>query len=178
MSFSFPKTIIQKLKYGFSLFCLTTLIFSIDFIFSILRSNIIYDMDVLGWIYYIISAIGHASIFALLLYMLFYIPFAVLFRNYIIPTTIYSVFAIILQSLFVLDCLIFSIYKFHLNGFVLELFLGGGTTDVFVFDFWIYIKFFIVILLTSVLPIISITQISKKLYQKLKKSRLLLFPAL
>lgn len=34
----------------------------------------------------------------------------------------------------------YSLYKFHINGFVLNLLVGEGNSEIFTFSFWLYLK--------------------------------------
>ena len=33
-----------------------------------------------------------------------------------------------------------TVYKFHINGFVLNLLVGEGNSEIFTFSFWLYLK--------------------------------------
>jgi len=164
-----PYTIKNKLKYGFSLFLLTTLVFFIDFIAFVLSSNVSSSMDMLSWAYYIVTALGHAALFAAILYIIIYIPFALILKNYKITTIIYSVFAILLQVVLLIDIFVFDIYKFHINGFVIDLILGGAATDIFVFDWALYLKFALLVICFAIAPFVIISLITlRKNYKYLK----------
>lgn len=165
-----PTSFKEKAKYGFALFLCTTLLSFIDFISNMLRSLVSNDMDITSWLYYLPAALGHAALFALILYVVLYIPLAFIFKNYKIATIVYITFAILLQILIILDGFVFNLYRFHINGFVLELVLGGGS-EIFVFDFWVVIKFILFILLVAVLPYILFAYLSKKTYKRLTCKR-------
>lgn len=162
------KTRLEKIKFGLCLFYSTIIITAIDFTSNILRNNLLHDMNFVSWIYYVPASLGHASLFALILFLIFYLLPSYIFRNYKIAAIIYCVTAILLQALIVLDGFVFSLYRFHINGFILELVLGGGS-EIFVFDFWVYVKFFMFLLLVAVIPYIISFFLSKKLFNKLNR---------
>lgn len=166
-----PKTGVERRKFGFFLFICTVLITFTDFSVNVLKTNILYDMNWLSWLYYIPAALGHASLYALVLYLVAYLPFSFIFRNGKVATTVYCIAAVLLQVLIVLDGFVFDLYRFHINGFVLELAFGGGS-DIFVFDFGVCLKFTLFILLVAVLPYIVALYLSRKFYQRLNRKNI------
>lgn len=166
----------EKARFGFFLLIITTVITSVDFIFNIFGSNINSDMNLVSWLYYIPASLGHAALFAVVLYLIFYLPFSLIFGNYKIATCIYLFTAVLLQMFIVLDGMVFNIYRFHFNGFVLELILGGGT-EVFDFDFWVIVKFTGIAILISVVPYTIAYFIGKKTYHLLRKKTVICLSA-
>jgi membrane-anchored protein YejM (alkaline phosphatase superfamily) len=157
----------EKLKNGFALFlCLTSLLF-LDFVYYAINTSVSDNMDILAWIYYIIAASGHAALFSLIILICGYLPFIFIFRNNKIAKSVFLFLTICLQTVLVLNSFVFDLYKFHINGIVLELVFGGGATDIFVFDFSLYIKFFVLLILAVILPSILIEVIARKSYQKI-----------
>lgn len=164
----------NKLRYGFAIFLSITFVFFITFIVSIFNCGISKDTDFLSWIYYITSSLGHASLFSLALYLILYIPISIIFRNNKIATILYAFGAILVQLVLIIDGLVFDLYKFHINGFVLELIFGGAANEVFVFDWTIYYKFGGLIILFVLIPISISLFISSRYYVYLKRTNILL----
>ncbi|NDW17407.1 DUF3413 domain-containing protein [Dysgonomonas sp. 216] len=161
-----------KLKYGFLLYLCTLFIFFVDFVVSVFTSNVSAHMDVLSWGYFVIASLGHAALFALLLQIVFYIPFALLLRRRFVATIIYATMTLSTQIVLILDMYVFDLYKFHINGFVLELLFGGAATEIFVFDWTLYLSFIVIVLFFAYLPIQLSVIISKRYYEKLKPSKI------
>ena len=159
----------EKNRYGFFLFSGATFLGFIVFIINLARCNI--DTDWLSWLYYIPSAMGQAALFAFVLYLLFYLPFSFIFKNYKVPAVIFIVFAIVMQTILILDGFVFNLYRFHINGFVLELALHAGR-ETFVFDIQLYLKFTFLIIIAVVLPFLFILWMGKKWSSRRRKKQI------
>ena len=161
----------EKNKFGFSLFSGATFLGFIVFIINLLRCNI--DTDWISWAFYIPSSLGHASLYALVLYLLLYVPFSFIFRSYKVPATIFIVFAIVLQTILILNGFVFNLYRFHINGFVIELAINAGSTE-FIFDVKLYLKFISLIVVTAILPFLLVFYLSKKWCSRLRKKQIVI----
>ena len=160
---------IEKKKYGFFLFLGATFLGFAVFIVNLLRCNI--DTDWLSWAYFIPSALGHASMFTFVLYLFFYLPFAFFFKSAKIPAAVFVIFAIIFQTILILNGFVFNLYRFHINGFVIELALHAGSEN-FVFEVMLYVKFILLIVFTAVLPYMLILWMGKRWSGRLRKNRI------
>lgn len=168
----------DTLKHGLYLFFCSTIIIFCDFIFYIFKSNTVADMDLVSWIYYSIASLGHASLLSFIFYILLYFPPALLFKNKKVASVVFTVSMILIQIVLLINSFVFSLYKFHINGFVLELVFGGAATEIFVFDASLYLKFFIIIFLFAILPfLVSIFTANKK-YKSLKPKQIKIFSAI
>lgn len=150
----------QRAKIGFFLFLVATSVTFVDFLVTLFRSNVLADMKFSTWFYFIPAALGHAAMIALALYVV-YLLLTTILNKQGLPITVYVVLAILLQVLIVLDGLVFNIYRFHINGFVLDLAFGAGS-QVFVFDFWLCFKFLGLILLVAILPYLLAVWVAKR----------------
>lgn len=162
----------NKLKYGFVLLISTSVIFTLVFIYSTFSSAIFENMNFLAWIYYILAAFGHASIISSLLYIIFYIPFALAFKKQITAIASYTTAAILVQFILIIDSYVFDLYRFHINGFVLELILGDSASDIFVFDWTLYLKLIGIVIAFVILPFIGCIFISIKYYTNIKACKI------
>ncbi len=163
----------EKGKYGFVIFLCAVAVFSIDFLLNVTRSGVMLDMDLLSWIYYIPSAVGQAFLFAGLLYLISFLPFALLFRNPGIANAIFLAFLIVTQILMVINTYVYSFYKFNLNGIVFGLVLGGGN-EIFELGTIIYLKFILLAFLTAVLPFLIAGWIAKRTYRYFTRKKIIL----
>ena len=81
-----------------------------------------------------IAVIGHFSSLALLPYLVSIIC-ALLAKNRVVVMSIsislYSFFTLFIA----IDTMVFSLYRFHINGMVLQLLFGGAAGDIFEFSF-------------------------------------------
>jgi len=158
-----------KNRYSFFLFSGACLLGFIVLIINLLRCPI--ETDWISWAYYIPSALGHASLFAFVVYLVFYVPFSVIFRSYKIPAAIFTVFAILLQTMLILNGFVFNLYRFHINGFVINLTLHAGSEN-FVFDVGLYLKFAALIFFAAVLPYMLILWLAKRWSSRARKTQI------
>ena len=165
----------EKNRYGFFLFSAASLLGFICFIINLLRCNI--DTNWVSWVYYIPAALGHAALFAFILYLVLYFPLSLIFRSYKIPAAVFLLFAIVLQTFLILDGFVFNLYRFHINGFVIELAFSAGS-ETFVFDIKQYVKFALLIVFAVVLPYILIFFAAKKWFLRKRKKPIIIISAL
>ena len=68
----------NTLRIGFLYFLLSTVLLAVVFFSYILRSASLDFMDLGGWIYFVASCLSHAAIFAVLPFLLLFLPAALL----------------------------------------------------------------------------------------------------
>ena len=148
----------KSLKKG-ALYCLmcSLILFSQLFMY-VLNSPVLNVMTLLSWFYYTCACFSHAvCIFAGV-----YVAYCCvsLFR---LKKTADGVLIVASLSVFILvyvDRQVYSLYKFHIQGFVFDMLLDEGAGDVFVFDKGIYYKIIIlfVLMLLSVFTLVYLTK--------------------
>jgi len=163
------QTLKERNKHGFFLFLGAVFLGFVVFLTNLLRSNI--DTDWIAWMYYIPTALGHASLFALVLYLLFYVPLSFFFKSHKIPSVVFIVLGIALQAFLILNVFVFNFYRFHINGFVLELVLHAGK-ETFVFDSTLYVQFAVLVVFAAILPYVFIFWLAKKWSLKPRKKQI------
>lgn len=131
-------------------------------------------MDITSWLFYIASAISQASIFAIIVLI---VPFllSLLHRNKIASIVLYALFTLFAQVVLILDIFIFDIYKFHINGFILEMVFGDSASDIFVIDTSVYLWMFCILIVFALIPIAIIIILSFKKASTYKNKRLKIF---
>lgn len=144
------QTTVQKIKSGYPLFLFNVLFLSILFVLTILRGNVLLDMNLESWLYFIPASLGHSLLFALVPYFI-YIFLIQAIRKTTIPVYIYATLVILLSVFLLFDSFAFNIYRFHINDFVFDLLFGAGG-DVFIFGWKLVVKAVLAILLLIVLP--------------------------
>ena len=95
-------------------------------------------MDLEGWVFFAASCVSHASQFALVPYLLSLLFLLCRYRKTALVVQIIGV--VLLSVLNYLNSQVFSIYHFHINGFVLSMVFGKGAGEIFNFDILLYLK--------------------------------------
>lgn len=124
------------LKEGFVYYCLLTSCITMMFIWYILNSQILDVMDFMGWVFYITSCVSHAACLSLIIYVL-YAAIAITSLSKVAKVTmsLLSTFGIILCYI---NQQVYQIYKFHINGFVINMITGPSASQIFTFDTRLY----------------------------------------
>lgn len=176
----FPKVETKKeyLKRGFALFTVTTFALFVEFMIYLLSSTYMQEITLGSMVYYLMAAFSHAAMFTVILYVVSYLPFSLFKKGYRIGTILSFILSFLLVLLGYVNGEVFKIYKFHINGFVLDLLFGKGAGDIFVINNALIIRCVGIILLFLVLFAVLIS-ISTHFYLKIyKKIKLILFTLL
>lgn len=92
--------------------------------------SMIIPQTTVGWIYYLSTFVGHYGLMTAILYFVFYVPVIWLMPSYYLAR-FWSLFLILVGGLYVLfDSIVFNQYRYHLNGFILDLIFSGTKSDV------------------------------------------------
>ena len=126
------------MKEGYKYFLITTAVVTAQFIVAIFCSQILGIMDLGGWMFYLSSCVSHAACLAIVPAILYFI--FLLFRMRKTGYAIWIVFSTILSCVLLIDMQVYQLYRFHINGFVLNMLLGPAASEIFNFDFMLYIK--------------------------------------
>lgn len=129
----------QRLKPGFVYLAVTTLIFFIQLAWYIHGSPVTAAMDAAGWVFFLTSCLSHGACLALILWLVLCLPLS-LARLPRVGGWLMCGGAAIVSVLLFLNMQVYDIYRFHINGFVLNLVFGGGGSEIFTFDTALYIR--------------------------------------
>ena len=132
------QTLRTAFKRGFLFFSATVLLLTFQFLFVLFTSNTLEIMSPLGYLFFFASCLSHAACLALapyLIYMLIACTGCVR-----IARVVHFVLVALLVLLVFLDAQVYAIYRFHINGFVLNMVFGPGAGEIFTFDTWLYLK--------------------------------------
>ena len=132
------QTLRTALKRGFLFFSATVLLLTLQFLFVLFTSNTLDIMSPLGYLFFFASCLSHAACLTLppyLIYMLIACTGCVR-----IARVVHFVLVALLVLLVFLDAQVYAIYRFHINGFVLNMVFGPGAGEIFTFDTWLYLK--------------------------------------
>jgi len=137
----------QHLKILSYLYFLSTLVLAILFATYMVDSQVQEVMDVTGWIFFITSCITHAAIIMLIPYLLIALPLSMCKVSVYVPATIITVVNACVFVMVVINKFVYSIYHFHINAFIIQMFTGPAAGDIFVFDTGTYVRSVVYILL-------------------------------
>lgn len=124
---------------GFIFYVISVLTITVQFFFYLINSPRLSVMDAGGWLFYVTAACSHAALWA-------FIPYAVsmmvalIVRHSKAAAMVHVILVTLLNALAYIDGSVYSLYKFHINGFVLNLLLGEGNSEIFTFSPWLYLK--------------------------------------
>jgi uncharacterized protein len=80
------------------------------------------------------ATISHFTFLSYIIYLLLYLPFILAFPNKTFAWILAGISSSIGSLLLIVDTFVFNLYRFHINGFVLELVFGGAGTQIFEFS--------------------------------------------
>ena len=123
----------KSLSEGFIFYAISTLTIAIQFLFYLIHSPRLAMMDVGGWMFYITAACSHAALWALIPYIISLIV-AITVRRHQAAAITHIILVSLLNILAYIDGSVYSLYKFHINGFVLNLLVGEGNSEIFTFS--------------------------------------------
>lgn len=134
----------KNYRVGFIFYFLLTLVLSFQFFSFMLGSNTMMYMDASGWGFYVMSCISHAASIALLPLLLFMLLMFCRLRY--VAGAMYVIGATFLSTIAYIDMLVYNIYRFHINGIMLNMFFGKGGGEIFNFSTSLYIQMGMIIL--------------------------------
>lgn len=167
----------MPLKKGFLFFTLATFALFLQFILYLVSSYLSDSINWIGWIYYVFSAAGHAVLFTLLPFLVIYLPLVFFSRFYKTALTILFILYFLLNLLAYLNGMIFRLYKFHINGFVMDMVFGANASQIFVFNTALILKS-IGIVFCFLLGGLLLVWISSKGYRWVNRKRVIGFSIL
>lgn len=129
----------KNCKTGFIYLTLATIFMAIQFLFFIKGSTALASMDFSGWLFFITSCFSHAATLALIPFLILYLPLAA-WRHWKIGGSIMVAVLSVVSILIFLDMQVYDLYRFHINGFIINMVFSTGASEVFAFDTLLYLK--------------------------------------
>lgn len=129
----------KNIRAGFLYFAMTTALFVIQLMTYMKGSPLAQTLDAGGWLFFITSCISHGAMLAAIPFLLLFMPFCAARR----PNTggvLMTAGVSLLSLLIFIDMQVYDIYRFHINGFVLNMVTSSGASEIFRFDTMLYIK--------------------------------------
>jgi membrane-anchored protein YejM (alkaline phosphatase superfamily) len=145
---------VQTIRIGFYYYILSTIVLAIFFLFNLNSAPQLSFMDIGGWIFYIIAGLAHGAI-------LTFIPFALLFLIPVwlgcpkkISLILLCIGFVLLHTFYHIDGLVFDLYRFHINGIVLNMVFGPGSSEIFDFSLSLYLKVIVMIICIAAINVL------------------------
>ena len=126
------------LKKGFTYYVLGTIFLSIILMFYIKGDVIAPMLDLSGWVFFITSCISHSAILLLALWLVFFLPWALLKKERL-AAGLFIGSVSILAILAFINMQVYKIYRFHINGFIINMLTGPNAGDIFDFSPYLYL---------------------------------------
>lgn len=123
----------KKLCKGFVYYLLSSLIIGIMLMCYLPGNPVAEIMDFTGWVFFITSCIAQASLFCLIPFIIFYIPFTLSKLPKAAASLMVGSVSLIAIMAFV-NLQVYKIYRFHINGFVISLLTAPEADEIFDFD--------------------------------------------
>lgn len=128
----------DAVKVCFLFYALSSLVLAFMFSTYMIGSTVLQLMDFEGWVFFAASCISHASQIALVPFVIALIPALFGFKR-----TAASIQGTLMTLILVLNYLneqVYALYRFHINGFVINMITGPAAGDIFAFDAMLYVK--------------------------------------
>lgn len=128
-------------RKAFFYYALATLLVAMQFLMFIKGSAVLQVMDAAGWAFFLTSCLSHAAVVMLVPPVVLFLPLMLLKRRKAAATLLVAS-GMLISVLVFLDMQVYNLYRFHINGFVLNMVVGQNATEVFAFDLLLYLKEF------------------------------------
>ena len=166
-------TLQNRLKLGFAIYIAGSFTLFLQFFLYLLQSNIASTTDFAGYGYYLVAAFAHAGTVCLNSLSAIYpdvagVPFPRFNQGLLIT------FYFLLNIIAYLNGLVFQLYKFHINGLVLDMVFGQDAGQVFNFETSLILRFALTILAVGFL-FSGIIWIAYRFYQRLRRRQIILY---
>ena len=142
----------KLIKEGFLYYFCSTLLLALMFLCYMPGSSVSESMDALGWLFFLTSCVGHSAVVLLALWLLFFVPWALLRWRRVAVTLLVGSFSLVGMLAFV-NLQVYKIYRFHINGFIINMLTGPAAGDIFDFDVKLYLSEGLLLLVILLLAI-------------------------
>ena len=127
----------KLIKQGFIYYVLATILGGLLLLFYIQGDSVASSLDATGWLFFITSCFSHAAILLLALWLVFFLPWALLKLRRLAITLFVTATSLLMMTGFI-NMQVYKIYRFHLNGFILNMLTGPAAGDIFDFSWQLY----------------------------------------
>lgn len=117
-------------------------------------------------IYSVLACFSHFSVLTFLPFLIFYLPILLGVKNFSLAKWITIVLSVISLVILTIDSYVFSLYRFHLNSYVLEQIFGPDSGQVFELS-WVLYFLIVVVAIVLVLLQKGVFFLSEKITDKI-----------
>jgi hypothetical protein len=128
----------NRLKEGLIYYLFASLLIGSIFMCYAIGDTVTAAMDFVGWAFFLTSCVSHAALLVLALFLVFYLPWALCSMRRTAAVLFTSSVSLLTMAVFI-NMQVYKIYRFHINGFILNLLTGPGAGDIFDFDTKLYL---------------------------------------
>lgn len=128
----------KLIKQGFIYYLLATILGGLLLLFYIQGDSVASTLDKVGWLFFLTSCFSHAAILMLALWLIFFLPWALLKLRRLAATLLVTATSLLMMTGFI-NMQVYKIYRFHLNGFILNMLTGPAAGDIFDFSWQLYV---------------------------------------
>jgi hypothetical protein len=133
------KNLKHAFRKGLLYYFMATLFEAILFFCYIWGDAIVPMMDFVGWLFFVTSCLSHAALLLLALLLVFFLPWCLL-RLHRLAAILFVGSVSLLAMVTFVNMQVYRIYRFHINGFILNMLTGPGAGDIFDFDAKLYVE--------------------------------------
>jgi hypothetical protein len=123
----------ESFTKGFIYYILSSVFIGILFACYIQGDVMAGKIDAIGWLFFFTSCLSHAALLVLALFIVLFLPWALL-RWHKVAAGLFVSGVALLSVVGFLNMQVYKIYRFHINGFVLNMLTGPNPGDIFQFD--------------------------------------------
>ena len=147
MKKSLPTTS-ERLRQGLVYYFPATLLIGVIFACYIPGDPIADTLDGLGWVFFLTSCLGHAAVLMLVLLLAAFLPWALMGLRRLAAVLFVGSTGVLASVAFV-NMQVYKIYRFHINGFILNMLTGPAAGEIFDFDLklWLTEGLFVLLLM-------------------------------
>ena len=127
----------KLIKQGFIYYLLATILGGLLLLFYIQGDSVASTLDATGWLFFITSCFSHAAILLLAFWLVLFLPWALLKLRQLAITLLITGTSLLMMTGFI-NMQVYKIYRFHLNGFILNMLTGPAAGDIFDFSWQLY----------------------------------------
>lgn len=136
---------VEAMQSGFLFFMILIAVLCLQFFKYLFDSQVLQMMGFGSSIFYLFSCISHSACIALIPYLVYIVLVAVAARR--TAATWFVIAATFVSALIFVNEQVYNLYRFHINGIVLNMFFGKGAGEIFTFDWRLYLTYTIYILM-------------------------------
>jgi len=126
--------VILLYQYG-----LATLLLAVLFASYMAGSQVSMLMDTTGWVFFLTSCLTHAAVLMLVPLLVVGVPLTLCKVSARVSGSVIAVLHAFLFIMVVINRFVYSIYHFHINAFIVQMFTGPAAGDIFVFGTGTYV---------------------------------------